>query len=409
MGGTKISNIIQNPKNVSEFLEYVDTYNMSLKLVRSHYDQQLAPKFSLFDFIDRDELKLSKILAWLLNPKASHAQGYRFLLAYAQRLGLKDWSSEVCANAAVIPEQLTNNRRRLDIYIRSGDNHIGIENKPYAGDQDNQIKDYLDWLKTHSNPTSIKIIYLSATGEEPSETSISAQECAKAKADGHLHTIGYQDLVPWLEDCLNSCQAERVTGFIKEFKAFIETDFLGKTTMSSTQHITDLVMKKPELLSAAMSVAEAHEQYLTLLYQKLETDTRKSIPEAKVTRRKASIGEPYCGIQISFSPKALYSFTISADFRWCNGMHYGLRSNDKTPDFNEHNKTAVQQLGTGYKSAPHFCWYNYMNLDDRHLPYERNWQFNSAPWESIADGTMARKLADVARLFRKEINDHDFL
>lgn len=44
----------------------------------AYFAPQLAPRFNCFDFIQPDEMMLSKILATLLNPQENHAQGEFF-------------------------------------------------------------------------------------------------------------------------------------------------------------------------------------------------------------------------------------------------------------------------------------------------------------------------------------------
>ena len=52
---------------------------------------------------------------------------------------------------------------------------LAIENKPYAADQPNQVKDYLDYLKERYQDRAL-LIYLSRSGDAPSEDSIKASE-----------------------------------------------------------------------------------------------------------------------------------------------------------------------------------------------------------------------------------------
>jgi len=45
----------------------------------AYFAPKLAPRFNCFDFINPDENKLSEVLAELLDPKGTHAQGDVFL------------------------------------------------------------------------------------------------------------------------------------------------------------------------------------------------------------------------------------------------------------------------------------------------------------------------------------------
>ena len=49
------------------------------KKARELFEKKLAPDFSVFNYINTDELMLSRIIADFLNPKGIHAQGKIFL------------------------------------------------------------------------------------------------------------------------------------------------------------------------------------------------------------------------------------------------------------------------------------------------------------------------------------------
>jgi PD-(D/E)XK nuclease superfamily len=94
------------------------------------YCDRLAPDFNPFDFIQPDEVGLSKILNWLLDPTGTHGQGSRFLHLFLEQLGLV-WPSESHEWAKAETEVVITDGR-LDILISSGKFHLAIENKPWA-------------------------------------------------------------------------------------------------------------------------------------------------------------------------------------------------------------------------------------------------------------------------------------
>jgi hypothetical protein len=55
----------------------------------AYFATQLAPRFNSFNFICPDEMKLSKILAMLLNPEGDHAQGDLFLKLFFAEIDIK--------------------------------------------------------------------------------------------------------------------------------------------------------------------------------------------------------------------------------------------------------------------------------------------------------------------------------
>lgn len=131
-----------------------------LKMVRvlgSELDRNLAHRFNVLDYLKTDELGLSKIISDLLDPTANHGQDTLFLRELLKILSsLKDdpkWCPDLeGSEISVKRERKTETNRSIDISVhirdRNGKSYcIAFENKPYAGDQENQITDYLIYLK----------------------------------------------------------------------------------------------------------------------------------------------------------------------------------------------------------------------------------------------------------------------
>ncbi|WP_163310883.1 PD-(D/E)XK nuclease family protein, partial [Enterobacter kobei] len=62
-------------QNAIEFLRRVAGVAASFEAAEKVSAPTVAPDFAVFDFIQPDEMRLSQVLAWLLNAKGSHAQG----------------------------------------------------------------------------------------------------------------------------------------------------------------------------------------------------------------------------------------------------------------------------------------------------------------------------------------------
>jgi hypothetical protein len=96
---------------------------------RRVYARRLAPDFNVFDFIAPDELRLSSILAWLLDPAGSHGQGSLFLVELLRELGLDGPMDGLDASRVGVEVQ-THERRRVDVVVRMPGAILGVENKP---------------------------------------------------------------------------------------------------------------------------------------------------------------------------------------------------------------------------------------------------------------------------------------
>jgi hypothetical protein len=157
-------------------------------------------KFNIFQIIGltANEVRVhSAFLTELLNPQGSHGQGSIFLELFTKQLELPelDYSNckvEVEKFIGFLNEEKTEGGR-MDIFISDNKgNCIAIENKIYAGDQENQLvryKNYCDKVGTKSST----LIYLTLDGRDATNDSA---------GNVKYSPISYQwDIVKWLESC----------------------------------------------------------------------------------------------------------------------------------------------------------------------------------------------------------------
>ena len=98
--------------------------------------------YNVFDVLETKEVKHSKFIASLLDPKGLHYQGDLFLREFVKICVPKDFEFDT-SNAQVFREY-----ENIDIYITDGNKHIIIENKICdANDQDKQIYWYIETIK----------------------------------------------------------------------------------------------------------------------------------------------------------------------------------------------------------------------------------------------------------------------
>lgn len=214
----------------------VETHNEFKK----EYDKQLAFDFSLFNFFDLGENKVSQILAYFLDEKQNHGQGNVFLgeflsLICNQEIDTLD-STNIC-------ERLIENNRRIDIYIELPSITIAIENKIWADDQHNQLSDYVNHLKRKTNDKFL-LLYLNPYGSEPSKKSISEHHKQQLIDNGQLKIISYkEDIIKLIDRWLVVCEAPNVSYFIKEFKKFLEVKFLGSNTLNMSKNLREIIFQ----------------------------------------------------------------------------------------------------------------------------------------------------------------------
>lgn len=95
-----------------------------------------------------DEVNLhSKFIYELLNPSGSHSQGDKFLQLFIKEALELNIDDAINSKVIVNREDLTDVNRRIDFTIETSNYIIGIEMKIDAGDQDNQLSDYMKELR----------------------------------------------------------------------------------------------------------------------------------------------------------------------------------------------------------------------------------------------------------------------
>ncbi len=245
------------------------------RALESELDRHLARRFNVLDYLRTDELGLSKILADLLNPRGPHGQGRSFLERFVEGLGEQVFRPNLSTGRiSVTLEKVIPSDRRIDVYIQIGNGDVAqclaIENKPYAGDQKNQVKDYLKFLKEKYGKRFV-LIYLSPKGEGPSNWSIAKDKLGEWKGRFAIlpyctvdsgsqnesqqnQQDGFEDfrlpysLADWYEECRRTCEVDRLRWFLRDAEVFCQRTFGGQTmtTDSERRAVRDYLLSNPE-------------------------------------------------------------------------------------------------------------------------------------------------------------------
>ena len=189
-------------------------------------DRVAATNFSVFHYFKENENLVSGIFADLLRPNGSHGQGTAFLRLFLEELdvakkpcirGIGDYGS--LDRCLVYTEYPTPAGRRIDIVLRLGDKWIGVENKPWAGEQPQQLQHYLEFMRQRDPQACV--LYLSGDGDD-----------AKTILDeDHYLKIPYgrmrngPSVAHWVAECCRSCDAENVLSFLNDLLKYIERKF----------------------------------------------------------------------------------------------------------------------------------------------------------------------------------------
>lgn len=363
-------------------------------MARDRYAVKLSPQFNCFRYIDPKEMKLSEIIADLLDPEGTHSQGHRFLFAFLRRIGLEQWCDG--KEIQVDTEVPAFGNRRFDIEIRWPDRSLVIENKPWAGDQEEQLSNYAKDLRKRSLD-HWHLVYLSGIGQEPNESSISEKDLAECKKAGLITVADYENmLLPWLDDCRSVCESERFRWFLGELKTYFLAEFKGERDMQERQAVKEQVLKNPSSLKAALEVTSAlpdiKEELLQTLTKQLQKNVQPfgwTVEWFGVYLRKES------GYFINFLPEQSYHLTFQFQSASLNDLDFGMsKIDDKLPDKPEITRL-MKKANLGLGPGETHAWWPWFAPVKEEI---RNWENNSLPWLKIHDGSLAKEFIKMVQL-----------
>lgn len=246
------------------------------------------------------ENTLSRILAFFFDPAETHGQEDLFLRIFCKHI--LGWSEQLIderlgCGVVVRTEHITDENRRIDITIAFGRQFIvGIENKPWATDQVDQVKDYCDFMERWGHgKADFLCLYLSPDGGAPSEASITAEAIAGYKATGRLKYISYRkNIMAMLEQFAKACQAQTVQVFIDDVRKHIRNLFEGKQNMTIKKSIGEYLTSNDEHIEAAI---QTH-MNIESVWQKLWGRACEELPKAAKAegiQEKLSMFEHWAG------------------------------------------------------------------------------------------------------------------
>lgn len=175
-----------------------------------------APRLNAFSLFRPNENALSQVLADLLSPRGTHGQGILFLQSILEELKLPGIG--VHEVVTVRREVMTSARRRIDLLVETPRMLIGIENKPWADQQNDQLIDYHHQLQAWAGQRQAVLIFLS--NQSP------------RTAEAHVLTLPYladsedaPSLRRALTRAIGTVKAARARMHAEEFVRFIDLEF----------------------------------------------------------------------------------------------------------------------------------------------------------------------------------------
>ena len=233
--------------------------------------------YNIFKILDlqTSEVRLhSAFLAELLNPERAHGLKDKFLQAFIKDViqkneqfssfELETSSTEVVVEFPIGPiynDGTTGGR--LDILLKDiKGKAIIIENKIYAGDQDNQLLRYNNYGKDEFNEGNYILLYLTLEQRTPSEYSTGNE-------DFDYVCINYKNhILKWLEHCVELAARhplvrETIQQYINNMK-----EILNIMDESNKEELFKLFTENNEETFAIINNAEEYKHYIYDTYVK---------------------------------------------------------------------------------------------------------------------------------------------
>ena len=230
----------------------------SIKVTKAERERESAPRFSVFEAMLPNETGLSRVLKFLLDHEAAHGQGQTFLHQFLDLIGCPDCKSRF----RVVTEYFTKNGRKIDILLRSDDYIIGIENKPWAGEQPAQCQDYAEDLEWQM-PGRWTLVFLTRDGRRP-ETG--------GKFTSLITPLKYRDLA---EAFSTSCA--RIQPFLDDFRRYVLEHICWEAEEPNMSEEIELFLR-PENLGVTLEILAAGSAIRTRLLEGFRQSMLNHLP-----------------------------------------------------------------------------------------------------------------------------------
>ncbi|MEI0559051.1 PD-(D/E)XK nuclease family protein [Brachyspira intermedia] len=241
--------------------------------------KKFPPQFCIFDAVNlqRHENYNSNLLAEFLKinienkaTKLSFVKDFLIYLNDKFKWGYYGFKSieeleEINHSYIKIKREEYAGSRRIDLFISyKKDFAIIIENKIYAGEQDNQLDDYYQ-NKKKDNYKNLYMIFLTPSGYEPYTLS----EESKKELGNNFQTLKHSDIALWLEKILEKYKSLFDENDDESDNKYIEDYRLLKSAMIQTIHNDNMISNNTKELD--MTKAKIQELLEKNLFEDIQT------------------------------------------------------------------------------------------------------------------------------------------
>lgn len=337
-----------------------------------------APRFSLFNaaYIGQEETRITGILRDLLDPNGSHGQGPAFLKSFLETIDFKPALQTDLERAHVRDEHSTDERRRIDLTVRTGGCLLGLENKIYADERVNQVGHYLDFIAADAKGPTFFIFLTPDKDRAPDPKACDPKKWNSLVDQGKARALSYSDLSDWLCLCASCSRPDRVRVLLQDMAEWARN--FGGAIVSNFKRdaVKDFVLKHTEHVDAFLAAVDAFEvlkcSLIVAFAERLEAKMRVVFPFPEWTVAN-NIDDEHVnsGRELSIllsRPTWGYSIGIGA-YSADKQFAYGLKR-EGSPK-NEIEKLLKAALGNATDEDDPWFWYRYISPRERAVDLSR--------------------------------------
>ncbi|MEQ9868382.1 PD-(D/E)XK nuclease family protein [Pectobacterium odoriferum] len=399
-------------ENISELLHSTVLLRESYQQAKKRYSSKIAPDFRLFRFFNINENTLSKLLAYLLTPEETHGQGELFLSSF-YRLIEKPETFTADKKTRVSTEYTISGGRRIDILIADKKELTGIENKPWAADQKDQLYDYAHWLATEAGRRGIGWSLIYICNNEMSEFTYRAQ--SSEDMNKYVKPITFFQLERWLSDCALHIEAPSVRCFVDALLKFIREDINGEVAMELKTELTEKLVASPQNLSAAFLIAQNMRQVKERLWKDFIVHLHQQLLPFRISvvmNDELRLGNKYASFSILFKEGDDFKLSWEFDTSDYRDLAYGICSvsepdeklnRDCFPSIAAAMCHAFPEIDANVGTAEWPWWCH----ADMGMNVPRNWNMDSDAWTLLlerGEGSFAQSIVSMAQRIHDEVD-----
>ena len=285
-------------------------------------DQMNSNEFSVFQYIDFHEVLMSTIFKDLLNPRGKHGQGPLFLDEFLSLLEIEN--PVLTERFSIITEALTSHldsNRRIDILLNwSNKFAIGIENKPYAIYQENQLSDYSKQLSKEFNNNYV-LVFIS--NRPPDVSSIEKDMLQSLIEQNKYVHIDFNDIIKWLETSKGKVESQKIIYYIEDLIGQIKMDINNENKYNS--ELIEFLHNSEENIKATFEIVNSFDGLRTQIARNFVEELKNLlIKNGKEFEFNLEPKESSYRINLSINPEKWGEYSCGLFDYEGDGLHYAI-------------------------------------------------------------------------------------